>query len=328
MLQKVYMSNISPHWTEPKQQATLASVLIGEHSLYTDTLPPAMRMGRDPASLAERASMLRPTAKARGEIINVASLAVLAWSPQDLTRVFSAAAERGATVLAHDINLAIPPNAEMSIVHTALEELARSRRRAQTELGRFAGGKISGHLRGEASRVACDKIAARWALPTKEYPTDDLLAEAGVSRNTATKYLDRRPEAQRKHRLGIAQAERSRKQAFAYNGTGEHPFVYLMRRSDGSWKVGFSGNPESRARDLQGRSHGIAFKVVKTWQRQDAHRIEKMTHRILRIRLDLKSDSMETFRAPRRDIIAAIEKAISIADASYTKTKELLEKSK
>ena len=56
------------------------------------------------------------------------------------------------------------------------------------------------------------RIKDRWVLPTKDYPTDELLTEVGICRNTANLYLGKRPDAQRKHRNGLAQAERNRKQ--------------------------------------------------------------------------------------------------------------------
>lgn len=93
----------------------------------------------------------------------------------------------------------------------------------------------------------------------------------------------------------------------------EDPYVYLARRSDGVYKIGFSANPQRRMKDLR-TDFGKKFKLVKAWQRSDAYRVEKTAHRLLRLKTHLASAGWETFRAPRKTIIAAIEEAIKLAD--------------
>jgi hypothetical protein len=69
---------------------------------------------------------------------------------------------------------------------------------------------VSAERRAAEAQAAAMRIKDRWCLPTKDYPTDQLLAEAGICRNTANQYLNRRKEAQRIHRNAVAQAERNR----------------------------------------------------------------------------------------------------------------------
>lgn len=208
---RAYLSNISPHWPFPKQEAALAAVVPNGSPTYRDTLSIARRKAHVAADLTQRTAMLRRTTRqADNETIYVASLAVLAWTADDLTGVLAAAAERHATVVVLDAGLSIPPDAPMAVVHQALQEFARGRRRAYTELGRHAGGIISSQRRAERAKAGCERIADRWRLPTQDYPTPDLLREADVSRNTANQYLGRRPDAQKKHRNALAQAARNR----------------------------------------------------------------------------------------------------------------------
>ncbi len=91
------------------------------------------------------------------------------------------------------------------------------------------------------------------------------------------------------------------------------PFVYLMRRSDGAWKIGFSCDPEVRRHALR-QEFRVSFKIIKVWQREDAYRIERVSQRLLRLYRDNAVDGRETFRAKRAVIMAAIEEAIRRAD--------------
>ena len=91
-------------------------------------------------------------------------------------------------------------------------------------------------------------------------------------------------------------------------------FVYLARRSDGVYKIGFSQNPKERMKGLRS-DFGKKFRLVQSWQRHDAYRVEKLAHRLLRLKTHLPSAGWETFKAPKKVIVAAIEEAIRIADA-------------
>lgn len=210
-MSRAYISNLSEHWTLPKQEAALAAALPPGSPIYCDRLSTARRKARVPADLIQRASMLRRTKREpAGETIYVASLAVLAWTADDLSSVLAAISARHATLVALDTGLTIPPDAPMAVVAGAMQQFARGRRRVQTELGRRAGGVISAAHRSARAQAGCAKIADRWRLATEDYPTPGLLREADVSRNTANLYLGRRPDAQKKHRNALAQAARNR----------------------------------------------------------------------------------------------------------------------
>jgi hypothetical protein len=91
------------------------------------------------------------------------------------------------------------------------------------------------------------------------------------------------------------------------------PYVYLARRADGVYKIGFSADPKSRMKSLR-QEFGKKFRLVKAWQRADAYRIEKLAQRTLRLKTHLASRGWETFKAPRKVIVAAIEETIRVVD--------------
>jgi hypothetical protein len=60
-------------------------------------------------------------------------------------------------------------------------------------VGSGCAGEISAKLRVDASMAKAETIRAEWSQPIEEYPTAELLARAGISRNTAKLYLGHRP---------------------------------------------------------------------------------------------------------------------------------------
>jgi hypothetical protein len=125
----------------------------------------------------------------------------------DFLDCVAAASARGATIIALDTGRRIPPDATPSEIAEAAKEFVSKRRASK---GGQLGYLVSAEKRSAENEAAAMTIKDRWELPTKDYPTDPLLAEAGICRNTANKYLKPRPEAQRRHRNALAQAARNR----------------------------------------------------------------------------------------------------------------------
>lgn len=73
-------------------------------------------------------------------------------------------------------------------------------------------GQKSADLQKARSKKCADKIADRWPMPSKEWRTEDLLNEAGISLNTAKAHLGKRPIAQYNY-----QAKKKRKERNAKN---------------------------------------------------------------------------------------------------------------
>lgn len=92
------------------------------------------------------------------------------------------------------------------------------------------------------------------------------------------------------------------------------PFVYLAKRADGVWKIGFSEKPKDRMIGLR-NEFGMKFRLVKAWAHPLAYQVEKKAHRILRLKTHLASRGWESFKAPRKVVIAAIEEAIGVVNA-------------
>lgn len=89
------------------------------------------------------------------------------------------------------------------------------------------------------------------------------------------------------------------------------PFVYLAKRIDGVWKIGFSENPKRRMKEL-----GVKrFRLVAQWQHPRAYQVEKLSHQILRLKTHLASEGWETFKAPKKVIVTAIEQAMERVNA-------------
>jgi hypothetical protein len=207
-----YLSNITPGWSIQQQKDVLAAHVPGWPDIptYIDRLPPAKRKAHSPASLTQRAELLRGTWRPENvEGIVVVSLACLAWEQVDFLQCVAAATTRGATIVALDTGRRIAPGATPAEIADAAQEFAR-RRAAKGGMGR-PGYLVSAEKRSAEAKAAAMRIKDRWELPTKDYPTDALLAEADICRNTANFYLGNRPEAQRLHRNHMAQAARNRK---------------------------------------------------------------------------------------------------------------------
>jgi hypothetical protein len=198
MADRVYISNISPLWPEARQEALLREAIRDYPkgvNVYDDILTPRERRAHKPPSLVDRDLMLRPNSARRSATIYIASLAVFAWTDADMLKCITAAASKGMTIRVLDVDLTIGPDAGAQVMSKAIEAFAAGRKR-QTEFVRGqAGGKASAENREGKARAAAESIKAAWAR--RDERTPDLLARAGISLNTAKRYLGSRPLAQR-----------------------------------------------------------------------------------------------------------------------------------
>lgn len=188
---KAYISNISRAWPAARQRE-----IIGPGGTeYEDVVKKTVLKRRDPASLKERATMLRPTARKTPQTIRVAALPCLAWTWLDFVAVMAAASARNATIVSASSGLEVPPNPDMATVHRAMTEFASAKLRAQTEPGREKGRAAAAALVVEDTKRRLALIEADWSR--REYSTADLLARAGrgkrpMAHATAVKALGKR----------------------------------------------------------------------------------------------------------------------------------------
>ena len=300
---KTYISNLSPLWTIKRQEAILEGI---EGTRFCDELESSERRGFRLNGLPDRESMLRKTNRSESQVIQVASIAVLARNAEDLMFVLAEASERNATIRDLSAKIDIKPNAKAKDLKAAAVVFAGARKRAAEKVRGQTGGQISGNLKSKLAKATALKFEADWEDFKKT--NKQIVKESDLSVNTLKLYL------------GLRAAARAQYLAKMKRGThmprnpqeptdAENAFVYLMRRDDGVYKVGVSSDPLKRAKDLRGEFK-TKFKVVKTWQRRDAYRVEKFAHRLLKTRLHLGDDGWEAFKAPRKVVIGAIEQAI------------------
>jgi hypothetical protein len=214
---RAYISNISPLWPVEQQEAALKAALPGWPDgvmIFRDVLDTRARRAHRISSLIERADMLRASTRRSPGSIYLASLAPLAWTAEDLMECLSLAAAKNATVHVLDAGLVIPPSPGAEALHQAAIAFRKAReRQSGWERGK-RGGQASGEMRSAAAKERAETIRERWALPTADYPTIALLAEAGISLNTAKMHLKPRPIAQRER-----EAAQKRKAARAAKGS-------------------------------------------------------------------------------------------------------------
>jgi hypothetical protein len=201
---RVYLPTISAAWPLPKQREALAELLaLPMMPVYEDVVTARARKAHRGDDLPERGTMLRPTGRTpAGEVIHVASLSVLAWTPEDLVSVLAAAAGRHASIRAHDIGLTIPPTDAAVHAHETVQAFIKSRHSAQTSIGRAGGSAVAAANRKAATAAKIELIRARW--PLRDVSTRELLAEVGLSYLTAKDHLGGRPKAQRNHERKVA----------------------------------------------------------------------------------------------------------------------------
>ncbi len=197
---RAYLSNINSMWPFRRQERVLAERVPGwpNVSVYRDEITPRQRQAHSPAALAGRAQMLRPSARNGGDTIYVASLAVLAWDGADFDAVMEALAQRAATVWAGDLDIGF-----VAGLDGIRDAFRASRKRASVEARQKAGAQVSAAKRRAASDAGVERIRDRWPLPSSDWRTADLLAEAGVSRNTVNARLGGREMVQKRHQAAL-----------------------------------------------------------------------------------------------------------------------------
>lgn len=187
-MRRAYLSNISPIWRFDRQEALLRDALPGypkNVDVFRDELDVRKRQRREALALAQRAIMLRATTGKRGETVHIASLAVLAWTQDDMMQALTLALARGATVRVLDEALTIPPNVGPDILHEAAKAFTKGRKAGSA----FIGGKISGEAKAAVARAKAEKIRGVYGMPTEQMPWAELLRISGLTRNTIIKHL-------------------------------------------------------------------------------------------------------------------------------------------
>jgi DNA invertase Pin-like site-specific DNA recombinase len=183
MATKVYRSNLFAWWRPDRQDAALDEYKPGwrELKVFSDNdLTDRELRGSYQDRLTERAIIQRPSTRKTSDTILVASLAVLAKADADMHQLAKVLASQGAVIeSAEDATTYNPKQADKLIA-----AWSRARTKSRLEGAAKRGGQKSATIRKAASLEGAKRIWDRWKLPSDEHKTADLLAEAGISRNT------------------------------------------------------------------------------------------------------------------------------------------------
>jgi activator of HSP90 ATPase len=180
---KVYRSNLFAWWTPERQDDTLDEYKPSWRSMKVfsdDDLNDRELRGNYQDKLTEQAIMLRASTRKVAEDILVASLAVLAKSNAHMRDLAKALAAQGAKIeSAEDATTYNPKQIDKLIA-----AWNRARTKSRLEGAAKRGGEASATIRKAKSLEGAKRIWDRWKLPSDEWPTKVLLAEAEITRNT------------------------------------------------------------------------------------------------------------------------------------------------
>lgn len=155
-----------------------------------------------PEWLAQRAALLKPTSRARGETIHVATLLALAVNEADLIDCIALATARRDTLAAADSGFSVASGAGAAEIRAAVADWTRAKLDAQTKPGRRAGNRAAAdaaRARTLAKLTAEVKRMWRDRSPDRK-PTQAVAEVAGLSVKTLYTELGRRPKPRKRPR--------------------------------------------------------------------------------------------------------------------------------
>lgn len=221
---RAYKSNLSPPWTERRQDEALARAIPGYPrgvDVISDWPDGGARQGHKPLLPGRDGLLLRRASRRAEEAIYMASLSVLAQSWEDgatgewgVARCLALAADRGATIHVVGITppLIIPPSSDAALFAEASQEFAQGKRRQRAEKRGQVGGRVSADRRKADAREKLKTIERFWHDPKETRKDAELAAIAGVSVNTVKDHLGDRPrKAIKRAREALQKAARAEK---------------------------------------------------------------------------------------------------------------------
>jgi len=145
-----------------------------------------------PMWLTERANLLKPTRRARGETIHVATMLVLGINEADLIGCLALAAAWRDTVRAADSGVTVAPGAGPVEIGAAVADWTRAKRDAQTKPGRRAGNRAAADAARARTLAKLPAARGPWR-DTSRYTAVQVAALCGLSVKTLYTELGRRP---------------------------------------------------------------------------------------------------------------------------------------
>lgn len=186
-------------WSVEDQRAALMAAGADLTREFCDELPATkakMPARVQPDWLTERAKLLQPTSRRRGETIHVATLLALGVSEADLIGCIAKAAARRDTVRAADSGFMIAPGAGAAEIGAAVADWTRAKLNAQTKPGRRAGNRAAADAaRARTMAKLTAEVKRLWRDRAPDRKTTQAIAEiAGLSVKTLYTELGHRPE--------------------------------------------------------------------------------------------------------------------------------------
>lgn len=187
---KVYVNPDAKWWTEQRQMDALAPIVPGwpEVVIYDNI-----------------EDVLRPTTRKGEMIVFVASLAVIAGTSAKFLEVFRMFPKEGSIISAET------GARYFSGYRQILKAWNAANYKSRIEGAARRGGLATAAKAMVRTKAGIDRIRDRWKLPSKEWATEVLLKEAGVSLNTVKAVLGSRIIAQHNHRA--AQKRKAKREA-------------------------------------------------------------------------------------------------------------------
>lgn len=146
-------------------------------------------------------SLLRPTTRKEIDRLHVLSLGIIADREKDFREFLAAVKKRKCEIVSREDN-------QTFVVNENCENIVKWWKDARRNGAAKIGARMSAEKKMQLSAEAADKIRDRWCLPSKDWPTQVLLGEAGISLNTAKKFLGRRPLEQANYQAKMKRKER------------------------------------------------------------------------------------------------------------------------
>ncbi|MDB5848245.1 MAG: hypothetical protein JWP29_1997 [Rhodoferax sp.] len=208
-----YLRDGVPGLSFDDQEAAMKAADIDISRAYVDRLSKTQCHRRDPASLKDRAEMLKPSRRHEPELIIVASLRVLGWSMADICQSLAAAALRNASVRVLDRGETFDADTMDDALLEALADAEAQRKRGQTATARSAGVEAAAAARRKRREKALAEAKPLWGLPPGEISGAEIAKRVRLSIRLLHKHLGTRADAREVEAKAALRSERKKGKA-------------------------------------------------------------------------------------------------------------------
>lgn len=248
--------------------------------------------------------LFRQTTRKTEDRFYVQSLGVLAKKEDEFREFLSHAKKRKAHIISREDN-------QTFIVTGNCENIVKWWKDARRSGVAKIGARRSADRKKAFSAEGVAKIKDKWPLPSKDFPTTQLLVEADLSLNTIKSILGPRPIAQHNYRMKNGRQIKqlninpSPREKIDFCG------VYIFQIEEGVYKVGMTGNAKRRFKDIS-QYHKKQMKVVELFNMpiEKALSVEMQAHYFLRKCHAKEYNGREIFKASLETVKRAVNRAI------------------